>query len=1526
MASRRRTIVLATAAVLLTLLVLVVGGITMLTQTDRGRALIMRVAMPVLSSMIPGRLYVGRVSGTLFTDITIDSLEIREPNGAPFLTTGRIHAEYDPRDLLDRRIVLKSLDVTHPVVLMTDYGRDDFTWKRALRRAIVGPKMPQRPGSFGQYVVIDTATFREAMLTVRLPWTLSDTLEGAKRDSAIAFNLTRLDGEIRRDGARFVRVWRFARGNIALANIRLADPDSAGQKLELRKLDLVWVYPPFWFRNMSGSVRKLGDTAWVNDARFNLASSGGYGTARVVWGSYLPVRYDIRLHGDSVAMSDIAWIHPSIPRTGGGTTDFLMRSDPRNPSVVDYVIRNMDARALRSRIRGNMTYSVGGPVLLVRDVALDLQPANMDLLRHMNGEPFPYDWQGNLSGRLVARGGPVNRFLMDQATLTYADAHVPGAISKGTASGLLNVYEPAEAVLYGLNLRIDSLDLRTPRFVNPLFPEINGFVRGTVRLDSLWYDARFSAADLEHVDGPGQPSRVTGSGRYTLLPAGVRFDVDMQASQLSYTMLSRSYPSLPIRGTAVGSIRATGMADDFSLTTILAGEGGELTYDGRVDALEPVFGANGTFRTRGANLQALLADSRYPVTTLSLAGSLNLAGATFADMHGLLRATVDQFSRVADARLFGGSVVAFFDSGAMRVDTLNVESSALRVTARGGLGLIASRRDTLSFSVQVDSLGGLRPWLQQRGTLAATSANDDGVVRDTLRGSLEIRGQLFGSIDSLDAAGLGLSARADGRELNFLGSRAERASAAFDLQRLLAGGTGTAKFTVDSAHVVGIDFSSATAQSVMRDGVAERFAMDARTVAQSRVAVTGGVERRDSTNIITFDTVSIRVDSGMARRRGFSLLAPAVLRVTNGTTGVLDSLVLVHTDTGRLSLRGSLGDSGAVSGQLDVDRLPLADLGRLLRASQVTGGSANAHVTLLGTRERPRLDGTLVLRNATAGRVRATGLTARVHYDSLRLQVDGALNVDERPALQATASLPLDLALYGGRARQLDDTLRGRIVSNRTDLSLLEAIFPDVTRARGTLSTDVALGGTWAEPRLRGAVLMDSAGLSLDNLGIRLEAASADIALAGDSVIVRRFRAVSGAPSDTIGVSGTLSFTDATNPVYDLRLSANNFLAIDKARTASLTISTTAPLTLVGPRSGAAVRGALRIDRGRVYINALTQRRGLDLTDNFDLDTATLGVNALLANAAPKSLVEGLFLDNVRVSVGNDVWLRSPEANLKLGGTLRVTRGFSRDGGVERLALSDSLTVERGTYQLNLGIARPSFEVERGVVRFFGDPDLEAALDITALHTVRQTRPNSNRQNVRVRVTIGGTVNRPSLLLASADSPPLPESDMLSYLVTGEPANALLGTTYADQGATLALRLASSYLSSRLAGGRFDVVQVEPTALAPGDAANLRQSGLGILAATRVGLGFPVARNTYLSLSGGLCGLGPQSSDGADALDTFARGLGVKLERRFEDGLSVSLGLEPSSISQTCGRGSSRTFQQTRFSQIGIDFFRSWTF
>src|SRR5690606_31147383 len=135
-------------------------------------------------------------------------------------------------------------------------------------------------------------------------------------------------------------------------------------------------------------------------------------------------------------------------------------------------------------------------------------------------------------------------------------------------------------------------------------------------------------------------------------------------------------------------------------------------------------------------------------------------------------------------------------------------------------------------------------------------------------------------------------------------------------------------------------------------------------------------------------------------------------------------------------------------------------------------------------------------------------------------------------------------------------------------------------------------------PRLSGALSVADGALSLDNLGIRLQQANADIRLAGDTVHVRTLRAASGGPSDTIAITGRIGIADATNPFFDLRLSSRNFLAIDKPRQASLFVTTTQPITLFGPQNGAVVRGAARIDQGRLYVRALTQRRGLDLTDD----------------------------------------------------------------------------------------------------------------------------------------------------------------------------------------------------------------------------------------------------------------------------------------------------------------------------------------
>ena len=84
----------------------------------------------------------------------------------------------------------------------------------------------------------------------------------------------------------------------------------------------------------------------------------------------------------------------------------------------------------------------------------------------------------------------------------------------------------------------------------------------------------------------------------------------------------------------------------------------------------------------------------------------------------------------------------------------------------------------------------------------------------------------------------------------------------------------------------------------------------------------------------------------------------------------------------------------------------------------------------------------------------------------------------------------------------------------------------------------------------------------------------------------------------------------------------------------------------------------------------------------------------------------------------------------------------------------------------------------------FGTPDLNPSLDIRAIHTVRQPRLSTNGRDVRVEVDITGSLAQPQLALRNPDNLPLSESDLLSYLVTGEPAVGLdqPGTQVANLG------------------------------------------------------------------------------------------------------------------------------------------------
>lgn len=1510
--TRRKLTLLVSGAALLGVVLLVFGGYFAATRTDAGRSLVRDLIVSQVAPRVHGKLYVGRIRGGLIGDVTIDSLEIRGEDDSLFVASGPISLTFDPRDLIDKRVLIRTLEVRRAMVHVKQFPDGEWNFRRIFPSGPAGPPTVGR--SFGDFIVIDTTTLHDASFTLTLPWSPNDSLRGARRDSAVRANIAFEDAAIHREGAGFMRSYRWRNGFAASGHIRLAHPDSAGQFFRVSRMDALEIYPPFRFSNIRGEVRRLHDSVWVDLPHFDLAASTGSARGKLVWGSGLPNRYDFRIVGDSVSMSDVAWIYPTLPRTGGGRTRLHIRNDPRDLHVINYALTDMDVRSERSHLAGNMTYGVGGPVLVVKDVQLRADSVDFDLLRTLNGRPFPYDWQGKLVGTVRASGGPVNRFKVEQAAFAFVDAHVPGAISTARASGELDILFPAFTAFRGLRVESDRIDLRTIRFLNADFAPLNGFARGRAVLDSSWLDVRFRDADIEHVDGPAPPSRFTGVGRVTWGEKYMTYDVDLLAAPLSMTTLARSYEYLPFRGLFTGPVRARGTAANLFVDTDLTGAAGHFTWSGLVDTDSSSYAATGEGRFDALDVRALLERPSLASTNLNGRYTTDIRGDSLTNLVGPVDVHLDR-SLADSIRIFPSRATLRFTGGGLRVDSARIETTAATLEASGGFGLANGRTDSLRFSLAVDSLGGIRRYL----------ASAEPLTADTLDGRLSMRGVLEGNIGAAS-----LSADLEGSALQRNQVRAGALVGQVDLENVFGARHGTGSLTLDTVNVARLRFPKVTVEGAFLDTVNTTFSAVARGANATQLAVAGRVHRDGGSRTFGLDTLRILAGSSVWNlgHAGRVVLAP------EGTS--VDSLVLRERRGGRLMLHATLPTEGTVHGELAGDSIALADIALLFQRPDTVQGLLAVSGNLAGTRERPLIRLAADATGLSLGTARVDRLAARAAYEGRRLETSIDWRQAGRQALAGTLVLPIDLALAPRPRRVLDEPLSGRIVADSTDLAIVQTLTTAIDASSGRLAMNVAIGGTFDRPLLNGHLTLDDGEAHVVSAGdVRFRDLTADIAFLGDSLAIRRLSAVSDRSGrENVSLTGGIEFRELANPRFGLRLVANGFHAISNPRIADLWVSS--DLQFQGSTLGAVLTGHAEVDKGSVFIPDLVQKRVVKLDDPSVLegvDTSLVGTRALLPSPPPV-FVRNLVVEGARLSMGSDVWLRSSEATINIGGSVSIERlrGVGADSSV-RLTLDGDLQTQRGTYRLSVGgLVQRTFEVENGSIRFFPtEATFNPTLNINAIHTVRQLSASATQQDRKIRVTISGTLATPFLTFSSADGAQLSESDLISYLIFGAPAfgigDATQGTatgTYVSAGFTTLASALSDIVNEKVRNlGVVDVLQIQSgfnRSYSFGD----RDVARSVLFGTRVLAGKQINARTYVSGNIGFCG---SNRDITSLRESIGNSFGLKVDYRLDAELTMSAGLEPSTAGMLCQTGTETTrgFTQTP-SQFGLDITRRWRF
>src|SRR6185437_811398 len=154
--SRRRLVALISALIMLLLGLSVIGAVLATTQTALGRARLRALINAQIASAMGSRgtMYIGRITGSLFTGVELDSIAIRDEEDSLVVATGPVILRYDPRDILDKRLLISYLEVNRPNVYLR--RRADHEW--SFRHVFPSGQKQARSSSrsLGDYIVIDS--------------------------------------------------------------------------------------------------------------------------------------------------------------------------------------------------------------------------------------------------------------------------------------------------------------------------------------------------------------------------------------------------------------------------------------------------------------------------------------------------------------------------------------------------------------------------------------------------------------------------------------------------------------------------------------------------------------------------------------------------------------------------------------------------------------------------------------------------------------------------------------------------------------------------------------------------------------------------------------------------------------------------------------------------------------------------------------------------------------------------------------------------------------------------------------------------------------------------------------------------------------------------------------------------------------------------------------------------------------------------------------------------------------------------
>jgi len=1439
---------------------LLVGVAYLLTNSDWGRARIRGYVLGLVQSNTHGIVHIGSITGNLLHGITLHDVVITDSARAPFVKADEIWAKYSLGTLRGKKIELNDVKLVRPIIMIDKQPGGKWNYDRIFPHDTVTHAGVKSTG-WGTWIRFSNVTVVNGDLTVRSPWDPGSATPAERADKVRAALGPEGRLKILQVAKGYQKESSFHSINGLFPLVRLEDPAYRNRLIDVAALKMIaepFRPPVADVRGLTGTFDFTDDSVWFKGARVTFPATRGSGDGRYYMESG---DLHLRLHGDPVHTADIRWAMPNLPADGSGKLDFGL--DWTGKKSV-YLAQNMDVTLEKSHIAGKIEATVTDTIAY-RDANLSF--ANLDsrlLTRLFPTMTFPRPL--TLTGKAAFDGG-------EHALKVNADVVVDDRLSGRShlvANGVMGLSKGIFTA-QDLHMRMLPLQLGLAKAI-ALTLRTGGTVTGTATLNgSSAAIMTASAMDVTHVE-LGALSRATG--RAAMRARGIPwYDVDVVMHPLALATIGRYMPTVGLRGSGDGPLRLKGFENDLAINTQLTfPDSGFLDLRGTMDLFSKEAAYNLDFKTRQLNASTIVA--KAPKTSITAVGSARGRGFIPETMQAQLVADVGA-SSVDTVSIDSANVNVAIANGVARIDTLAVDLPQGLVEAKGTIGMTPAHSGTLSYHVAIDSLSrfaGLvstdtsivrpRPGILARRIQKAKTDSSriarateveravtgmalprtvvdtpQAVHKNELSGSVRADGVATGSITDFSAKGTASGSNIVARgnsvgsftaDYDWINARTPQSQVRVNAQ---AKSVRAAGFALDSVGAkLTYQKPNGTMQLVVNQDNARTYSADAAfTLDKVR-------------NALTLNTLKLQFDTSV-----WASTRTAALHW--GQAGVeVENLELRNGAIGRIYVNGFVPKQGNANLDIAVDNLNVGDVIALTESDINAKGLISLNIHATGTLDNPQFKGAFGATDLVLNGGTVPELHGNVDYVNQTLTGRAeAMRPGKPPFFIAEGTVPINLAITGvtGSRFPTDRQLALNINADSLPLDLVPQFGDYISNMKGRASGSFKVAGSLSRPKLSGQFALHEGKARVVPAGINLTQIEASIRMLGDTVVIDSVAAYS---KGRIVLTGGIGVGSVTTPSFDLKLQTQNAQVLNNDR-GELRVS--ANLAMAGPFKDAHVTGDVRIREGVLDIPPSENKNLVGPGDPaiFNvLDTAVMADRELFPTQS--RLLANLRMD-VTLRVDRDVFVRSREANVEAysDGDLGVHVNRAK----QTLVLDGVLLTERGQYTF----MTRRFNIKRGSATFINSTELNPTLQGTAEYEVKQP----NREAINIQIVVGGTLRTPNISLISDAQPPIPQSDLLSYLAFGRSSSSLVqlegsgltngsgGSNLVGAGAALASRqlagIAIGVTADQFAGEAARSLGVDVFTITPADV----QTDVGnFLRATQFEFGKYVKSHTFVAV------------------------------------------------------------------------------